>query len=40
MAGLFAWILLGETLGAAAIAGGILVLIGIRIATLAESNQK
>ncbi len=36
MAGLFAWILLGETLGAMAIAGAILVLIGIRIATQAE----
>jgi len=38
MAGLFAWILLGETLGAIAIAGAVLVLIGIRIATLAESR--
>jgi len=36
MAGLFAWILLGETLGAIAIAGAVLVLIGIRIATQAE----
>jgi drug/metabolite transporter (DMT)-like permease len=36
MAGLFAWILLGETLGAAAIAGAMLVLIGIRIATQAQ----
>lgn len=36
MAGLFAWILLGETLGAVAIAGAVLVLIGIRIATQAE----
>ena len=35
MAGLFAWILLGETLGAIAITGGVLVLIGIRIATQA-----
>ena len=38
MAGLFAWILLGETLGAVAIAGAVLVLIGIRIATQAESK--
>lgn len=38
MAGLFAWILLGETLGALAMAGGVLVLIGIRIATQAEST--
>ncbi len=38
MAGLFAWILLGETLGAMAIAGAVLVLIGIRIATLAETK--
>lgn len=36
MAGLFAWILLGETLGTTAIAGAVLVLIGIRIATLAD----
>jgi drug/metabolite transporter (DMT)-like permease len=36
MAGLFAWILLGETLGAVAIVGATLVLIGIRIATQAE----
>jgi drug/metabolite transporter (DMT)-like permease len=36
MAGLFAWILLGEALGAVAIAGALLVLIGIRIATQAE----
>jgi len=38
MAGLFAWMLLGETLGAIAIAGAVLVLIGIRIATQAESK--
>lgn len=38
MAGLFAWILLGETLGAVAIVGAVLVLIGIRIATQAESR--
>lgn len=37
MAGVFAWILLGETLGAIAMAGGVLVLIGIRITTQAES---
>ena len=36
MASLIAWILLGETLGAVAIAGAALVLIGIRIATQAE----
>ena len=39
MAGLFAWILLGETLGAMAIAGAALILIGIRIATLAETRS-
>ncbi len=38
MASLFAWILLGETLGAVAIVGAALVLIGIRIATLSESR--
>ena len=38
MAGVFAWILLGETLGAVAIAGAVLVLIGIRISTQAESK--
>ncbi|MEQ1776733.1 MAG: DMT family transporter [Burkholderiales bacterium] len=38
MASLFAWILLGETLGAVAIAGAALVLIGIRIATQAENK--
>jgi drug/metabolite transporter (DMT)-like permease len=36
MATLFAWILLGETLGVAALLGGVLVLAGIRIATQAE----
>ena len=36
MAGLFAWVLLGEVLSAAAIAGAVLVLVGIRIATQAE----
>lgn len=40
MAGLFAWILLGETLGAIAIAGAVLVLIGIRLATRAETANK
>jgi drug/metabolite transporter (DMT)-like permease len=40
MAGLFAWILLGETLTALAMAGAVLVLIGIRVATLAETLQK
>lgn len=39
MAGLFAWILLGETLGAVAITGAVLVLIGIRIATLSASKS-
>lgn len=39
MASLFAWILLGETLGTAAIAGAALVLIGIRIATQADSRS-
>ncbi len=38
MASLFAWILLGETLGTVAIVGAALVLIGIRIATQAESK--
>jgi drug/metabolite transporter (DMT)-like permease len=38
MASLFAWILLGEILGTIAIAGAALVLIGIRIATQAESR--
>ena len=36
MAGMLAWLLLGETLTALAIAGGILVLIGIRIAHTAD----
>lgn len=36
MAGCFAWILLGETLGPVAIAGALLVLIGIRVSTYAE----
>ncbi len=36
MAALFAWVLLGETLGAVAIAGGLAVLVGIRIAHQAE----
>ena len=39
MAGVFAWILLGETLGAVAIGGAVLVLIGIRIATQVESKS-
>ncbi len=38
MAGMFAWILLGETLGAAAMVGAILVLIGIRVATQADNR--
>jgi drug/metabolite transporter (DMT)-like permease len=33
MAGLFAWILLGETLSAVAIAGAVMVLVGIRVVT-------
>jgi drug/metabolite transporter (DMT)-like permease len=36
MATLFAWILLGETLGVVAFVGAALVLIGIRVATQAE----
>ena len=36
MAGAFAWILLGETLGAVAVGGAVLVLIGIRMATRTE----
>ena len=40
MASLFAWILLGETLGAAGMAGAVLVLVGIRIATLAEPRKQ
>ena len=36
MAAALAWVLLGETLGLLAIAGGVLVLIGIRIAHTAE----
>lgn len=39
MASLFAWILLGETLGAAGFAGAVLVLAGIRIATQAEARK-
>ena len=39
MAGLFAWILLGESLGVIAIAGAVLVLIGIRIATYADLKK-
>lgn len=39
MAALFAWMLLGETLGALQIAGGVLVLIGIRIAHQAETGK-
>lgn len=36
MAALYAWVLLGETLGWIEVAGGVLVLIGIRIAQRAE----
>jgi len=39
MAALFAWILLGETMGTMQIAGGIVVLIGIRIAHQARRAQ-
>lgn len=39
MAALFAWVLLGETLGALQIAGGIMVLFGIRIAHQAETRK-
>ena len=38
MAGMFAWILLGETLGAIAMVGAVLVLSGIRIATQADNR--
>ena len=40
MAALFAWFLLGETLGWFEIAGGIVVLIGIRIAQRAELARR
>lgn len=40
MAGAFAWILLGETLGVTAIAGAVLVLIGIRIVTRTEAPKQ
>jgi len=40
MAALFAWVLLGETLGWFEIAGGIVVLIGIRIAQRAELARR
>ena len=39
MAALFAWILLGETLGWIAIAGAMTVLIGIRIVHQAETTR-
>jgi drug/metabolite transporter (DMT)-like permease len=39
MAALFAWLILGETLGALQFAGALLVLIGIRIAHQAESTK-
>lgn len=39
MAGLFAWVLLGETLGAIEIAGGMAVLAGIAIAHRAEVSK-
>jgi len=40
MAALFAWILLGETLGWFEIAGGIVVLAGIAIAHQAEVARR
>lgn len=40
VAALFAWVLLGETLGAAAIAGGVAVLVGIGIAHRAEVGRR
>jgi drug/metabolite transporter (DMT)-like permease len=40
MAALFAWVLLGEALGPFEIAGGIVVLIGIRIAQRAELARR
>lgn len=39
MAALFAWMLLGETLGALQFAGALLVLVGIRIAHQAEARK-
>ncbi|HEX6007610.1 MAG TPA: EamA family transporter, partial [Burkholderiales bacterium] len=39
MAAIFAWLILGETLGALQFAGALLVLIGIRIAHQAESTK-
>jgi drug/metabolite transporter (DMT)-like permease len=39
MAALFAWVLLGETLGALQFAGAVLVLIGIRITHQAEATK-
>lgn len=39
MAALFAWVLLGETLGALQFAGALLVLVGIRIAHQAEARD-
>jgi drug/metabolite transporter (DMT)-like permease len=40
MAALFAWVLLGETLGAIEIAGGMVVLIGIRLAHQGEIARR
>jgi drug/metabolite transporter (DMT)-like permease len=37
---LFAWVLLGETLGGIAIAGGVAVLVGIAIAHQAEVARR
>jgi drug/metabolite transporter (DMT)-like permease len=39
VAAMLAWVVLGETLTALAIAGGILVLIGIRVAHSAERER-
>ena len=39
MAAIFAWVLLGETMGAVQMAGGVMVLIGIRIAHHVETAR-
>ena len=39
MATLFAWLLLGEAIGTLQLAGGIIVLIGIRMVHLAENSR-
>jgi drug/metabolite transporter (DMT)-like permease len=40
MAALFAWVLLGETLGSVEIAGGVAVLVGIAVAHRAEVGRR